>query len=158
MDNKTSPAEQHLDPQQKRTLEALLEMVIPANPEVNMPGANEVGFQEFLQEFDPQFYGHDLPQGLRAIHQTSLENHNADFAELSQALKESLIENLRVSQHKFLQHFGKLVMVCYYQHDQVLEGLRLEARPPFPEGYHVDELDYGLLEPVKNRGKRWRDA
>ena len=49
-------------------------------------------------------------------------------------------------------------MVCYYQNDKVLEALGLEARPPFPQGYHLDQMDFGLLEPVKKRGKQWRDA
>ena len=157
MDNKTTLSEHRLDLQQKSTLEALLEMVVPKRLDGKMPSAGEVGFEEFLQEFDPLFYGHDLPQGVRVIHQISLENHNADFAELPGEVKASLMKNLRLTQHEFLEHFRNLVMVCYYQHDQVFEGLGLEARPPFPRGYHLDELDYGLLEPVKKRGKRWRE-
>ena len=39
-----------------------------------------------------------------------------------------------------------------------LEALGLETRPPFPEGYHVDEMNFELLETVKKRGKIWRDA
>ena len=69
-----------------------------------------------------------------------------------------MIKELRLNENYFLEYFGKLVMVCYYQNDKVIEALGLEARPPFPEGYHVDEMNFALLETVKKRGKIWRDA
>ena len=44
----------------------------------------------------------------------------------------------------------------YYQHDDVLKAIGLEA-PPFPKGYEVEEGDILLLESVYYRGKIYRD-
>ena len=46
---------------------------------------------------------------------------------------------------------------AYYQHDDVLKAIGLEARPPFPKGYEVEEGDILLLESVYYRGKIYRD-
>jgi len=51
-----------------------------------------------------------------------------------------------------------LVMQCYYRDDRVMESLGMEPRPPFPEGFEVEEGDWSMLEPVQRRGKIWRDA
>ena len=45
----------------------------------------------------------------------------------------------------------------YYQHDDVLKAIGLEAPPPFPKGYELEEGDILLLEPVYYRGKIYRD-
>jgi hypothetical protein len=34
----------------------------------------------------------------------------------------------------------------------------MEARPPYPKGYQVVQGDLSLLEPVRARGKIYRDA
>ena len=158
MTNKKIPTEDLLSPEQNSTLQALLELVIPKSKDGKLPGANEIGFHEFIIDFNLNYYLHDLKEGLNSINKSSIKENNCDFSELSCDLKENLIKELRLNKNYFLEYFGKLVMVCYYQNDKVLEALGLEARPPFPEGYHVDEMDFGLLETVKKRGKRWRDA
>jgi hypothetical protein len=40
----------------------------------------------------------------------------------------------------------------------VLLALDLEPRPPHPKGFTMPENDLGLLDPVRARGKLWRDA
>ena len=39
---------------------------------------------------------------------------------------------------------------------RVLESLGTPPRPPFPEGYEVDQGDWSLLDPVRNRGPIYR--
>jgi hypothetical protein len=34
----------------------------------------------------------------------------------------------------------------------------MEPRPPFPEGFEVEEGDWSLLDPVRARPKLYRDA
>ena len=48
--------------------------------------------------------------------------------------------------------------IGYYQQDQVLEAIGIEPRPPHPKGYTVPENDLTLLEPVKARGKHYRQC
>ena len=158
MTNKNISPEDLLNPEQNSTLEALLELVIPKSKDGKLPGANEIGFHEFIIDFNLNYYLHDLKEGLNSINKSSIKENNCNFSKLSSEQKEILIKELRLNENYFLEYFGKLVMVCYYQNDKVIEALGLEARPPFPEGYHVDEMNFELLETVKKRGKIWRDA
>jgi hypothetical protein len=47
---------------------------------------------------------------------------------------------------------------CYYRDARVMESLGMEARPPFPKGYELEQGEWSLLDPVRDRGKMWRDA
>jgi hypothetical protein len=46
----------------------------------------------------------------------------------------------------------------YYSHPTVIRLLGLEARPPQPRGYHLEPLDFTLLDNVKQRGSLYRQA
>jgi hypothetical protein len=50
----------------------------------------------------------------------------------------------------------RVVLQCYYRDDRVLRSLGLELRPPFPQGYALDQGDWSLLDPVKVRPSMWR--
>ena len=55
--------------------------------------------------------------------------------------------------------FANLVVACYYRDDRVMRSLGLEPRPPYPQGFDVEQGDYAaLLEPVRARGRLWRNA
>jgi len=48
--------------------------------------------------------------------------------------------------------------IGYYQHPRVIEGLDLPPRPPHPKGYEMAPNDLSLLEPVRKRGKAYRES
>jgi hypothetical protein len=50
------------------------------------------------------------------------------------------------------------LLQCYYQNPLVVVAIGMEPRPPFPDGYQVDEGDLLLLETVYLRGKLYRDV
>jgi len=58
---------------------------------------------------------------------------------------------------RFFTDLTTQVVQCYYQHDDILKAIGLDARPPFPKGYDVEEGDILLLEPVFLRGKIYLD-
>ena len=39
-----------------------------------------------------------------------------------------------------------------------MESLGMEARPPFPKGYEVEQGDWSLLDPVRARPKMYREV
>ncbi len=49
-----------------------------------------------------------------------------------------------------------LVVQCYYRDDRVMRSLGMEARPPFPRGFQVEQGDWSLLDPVKDRAPLYR--
>jgi hypothetical protein len=80
------------------------------------------------------------------------------FAALEQGERKVLVDDLRAQAPSFMNRLAMETLACYYQHERVLAGLGLEARPPYPKGYQVVQGDLSLLDPVRARGKIYRDA
>jgi hypothetical protein len=53
---------------------------------------------------------------------------------------------------------ARVVLQSYYRDDRVVRSLGLELRPPFPQGYTLEQGDWSLLDPVKARPSMWRRA
>ena len=51
-----------------------------------------------------------------------------------------------------------IILQCYYRDDRVMRSLEMEPRPPFPQGFEVEQGDWSLLDPVKRRGKIYRSV
>ncbi len=145
---------ENLNEEQERTLIALLNLIIPPSEDGKMLGAADVGFFSYLhnENFFPW-----IREGLLSIVEESHNKYGQEFSTLSDSEQTQLIDRLRRGLFRFFSRLTTQVMQCYYQHDQVLEAIGLEARPPFPQGYLVEEGDLTLLEPVYERGKLYRD-
>ena len=39
-----------------------------------------------------------------------------------------------------------LVAQCYYRDNRVMRSLAIEMRPPFPQGYQVEQGDWSVLD------------
>lgn len=51
-----------------------------------------------------------------------------------------------------------IAVQCYYRDDRVMASLAMEPRPPHPIGFEVPQGDWSLLEPVRQRGRYYRDV
>ena len=145
---------ENLGEEQERTLNVLLNLFIPPSEDGKMPGAADVGFLAYIHNENILPW---IREGLINIIEESHNKYGKNFSSLSSSAQTQLIDKLR---RRFLQFFNRLttqVIQCYYQHDDVLEAIGLEARPPFPHGYLIEEGDLALLEPVYLRGKIYRD-
>lgn len=49
-----------------------------------------------------------------------------------------------------------IVASCYYRDPRVLTSLGRAPRPPMPLGFELEEGDFSLLDPVRERGPIWR--
>ena len=152
MDKNYGP--ENLDAEQERTLIAILNLIIPPSEDGKMPGAADVGFLTYIQNENNEQW---IQEGLIKIIEESHNNYGQELSALSSSIQIELIDNLRRKFFQFFKHLTTLVMQCYYQHDNVLVKIGLEAKPPFPEGYRIVEGDLSLLEPVYLRGKIYRD-
>lgn len=151
-DNKT--VSENLNEEQERTLIALLNLIIPPSQDGKMPGAADVGFLAYINNENLFPW---IREGLLSIVEESHNNYGQEFLALSGSEQTQLIDKLR---RRFFRVFSRLtteVIKCYYQHDHVLKAIGLDARPPFPQGYLLEEGDLTLLEPVYERGKLYRD-
>lgn len=142
---------------QLATLDAVLNLIVPASADGRMPAAAGVGVPAYLcveaADVLPQ-----LREELDELERRSRLRFARNFAALEEAERKSLVEELRAQTPAFMNRLAMETLACYYQHERVLEGLGLEARPPYPKGYAVAQGDLSLLEPVRARGKIYRDV
>jgi len=142
---------------QRASLDIVLDMIVPPSADGRMPGAAEVGVPAYLY-IEAQDALPELRRELDQIERRSAERFARGFAELAERERKSLIAELRAQEPAFMSRLAMETLACYYQHDRVLAGLGLEARPPYPKGHQVAPGDLSLLEPVRARGKIYRDA
>ena len=131
-------------------LRALAGRLIPVSPEFGAPGADDAAiFAEIVAELRPNLamlgdLVKDIGRtGAQAIAEQPLDVLLADIGTVHGAA------------------FGLVAMAviqAYYRDDRVMRSLNLEPRPAFPKGYAVPEGDFTLLDPVRARGRIWRDA
>ena len=142
---------------QRETLRVLLDMIVPPTADGRMPGAAEMA-----GPFGP-FAGARttlaaLRELLAALDREALAQYSVAFAALDESARVSLLERIRNRDPLVFDGLALDTVTGYYQQDRVLEGLGLEARPPYPKGYPLEAGDLSLLDPVIARGKIYRDV
>ncbi|NNL65157.1 MAG: gluconate 2-dehydrogenase subunit 3 family protein [Myxococcales bacterium] len=139
-----------------RSLAAVLDEIIPPSDDGRMPGAGEAGLVSHVEaqvakspELEPV-----LLQGLAALR----EQAGGDFDALGADARRDALNAIAAGQPGFLPTLVFHTFTGYYQLPRVLEALGLEARPPHPKGHELEAGDLSLLDPVRERGKHYRDV
>ena len=145
---------EHLDKEQNRALTSLLNLIIPASEDGKMPGASDIGFIDYINNEKLLLL---IQEGLIRIIDESNNQYGLEFSALSGAEQLVIVNGLKRELFRFFTDLTTQVVQCYYQHDDILKTIGLDARPPFPKGYDIEEGDIFLLEPVFLRGKIYLD-
>ena len=143
-------------PHEARALESVLDEIIPPSGDGRLPGAGEVGLVRYIEQHASELRP-TIVQGLSALDDHARGRGARDFAALSREDKLEALNELATAQPAFLSGLILQSYVGYYQNDRVLEGLGLEPRPPYPDGYKMEPTDLGLLDGVRRRDKLYRD-
>ena len=143
--------------EQRATLDAVLRMVIPASADGVMPSAAEVDFLQWMGEF-AQDAVETIQDIVDRIDEVARDNPGGTFANLDPDRRQQVIDAMFAGEPRTLRPLTDQVMACYYSHERVLEALGANPGPPFPNGNEVKQADLTLLDPVRERGKIWRDA
>jgi len=143
-----------LDKEENRTLTSLLDLIIPASEDGKMPGASDIVFIDYTNNENLLSL---IQEGLIRIIDESNNQYGQEFSALSVAEQLEIVNGLKRILLRFFTDLTTQVVQCYYQHDDILKAIGLDARPPFPKGYDVEEGDILLLEPVFLRGKIYLD-
>lgn len=140
---------------ERAILKIIVSAIIPASEEFNLPGADDT---EIFNRILSRGQKHEdlLRQGTKTIDEQSLERFESPLIESSSADQSVLIGELKSSNSPFVQVLVSITLQGYYQDPRVLESVEMEARPPFPQGYEVEQGDWTLLDPVRNREKFYR--
>ena len=143
-----------------RTLAALLDQVVPPSADGRLPGAGTLGMAAHLAEAmrrAPEMELAILP-ALDDAESSARQRYGRAFAELSSEQQGALVRALETAHPALIPTLAFHVYVAYYQHPRVIAALGLEARPPHPKGYEMAPNDLELLDPVRRRGKVYRDV
>ena len=142
---------------QREILRAVLDMIIPASEDGRFPSAAEVDVLEHIRESQ----SHLLPalrEDLGRLDRLAAGHSGTAFAHLTESDRIRVMDEIRSAEPGFLKDLALQTATRYYQDDRVLRALGMEARPPFPKGYEIVSGDLSLLDPVRKRGKLYRDA
>ena len=142
---------------QRRGLALVLNMIVPPSDDGRMPGAADIDVLKYLLESEPGSIA-PLREELDRLDAEAQLRFGAAFAALDPHACQRLVDSLRSDDPHFMRLLALHTVTCYYQDDRVLEGLGMEPRAPYPLGYEVKSGDLSLLDPVRRRGRIWRDA
>jgi len=142
-----------LSESEQRDLRCLVGLMIPASAEFGVPGADDAAiFGDVVRSL-----GRDTGEA-RAVLGRLVEMSGGAFSETAPARRGEVVAALRAEGGEALGVLHRVVLLCYYRDDRVMTSIGMEPRPPFPKGHVLQDGDWGMLEPVRTRGKVWRDA
>ena len=144
-------AENALSSAQRDDLRTVAAMIIPASTEYAVPGADDAAVQADILNT----MGRDTA-AVRAALDHLARLAGQPLADLDPARRDAVAQEFRASGGAAAATLVRVVLQCYYRDDRVLRSLGLELRPPFPEGYTLEQGDWSLLDPVKARPAMWR--
>lgn len=141
-------------------LAAVLDEIVPPSPGRGLPGAGllvEGGLlADVLRRLPDMRLAIEF--ALDGVSKALAARGAARLADLAPGARRALVEELNAVDGTFAPLLLFLVSIGYYRDPGVLGALGFEARPPHPGGYPMGPDDPSLLEPVRRRGKFFRDA
>src|ERR1700704_3630070 len=129
-------AETGLSAAEIRDLRDIAGTMIPESATFGVPGADDPAILDDIANS----LGRDLPLVREALAAIAAKSVGA-FARLDRDRREALINDYHASGGAAAATLGRLILGAYYRDDRVLLALKLEARPPFPQGYTLEQGD-----------------
>jgi len=151
-------------------LAAIQDRLIP--PEGDLPGAGAAGAArrvDGLVAERPEWRA-DLLSALEAVEgaaRDALVSRDAvpgrqppagGFLGLDPAARDAALRRVEGEQPYLFRRLLRLTYSAYYTDFEVLSAAGYAAEPPLPRGYPLAPFDATRLDPVRRRGRRWRDA
>ena len=138
----------------KRSLTLLLDSIIPASELLGLPSAAKIDFLSFI---DRRGLFNQANELLQKINHLSTEEYSLRFHLLDAPQTLHIIGLIKGKHYRLLYEFVTYVVHCYYQQADILSALGLN-KTCFPDGNCLNVGDLGLLEPVYERGKIYRET
>lgn len=170
MDTDTIGTDNPFTPAQERAIVAFAAALIPASEEYNVPSAGDAVIAQDILAAAKRVPA-AVTTAVQTLDEAAVAAHGVGFAELNEAARARMLRQSdsprsagglnRVFDPSALAGQRALVSIvaqCYYRDDRVLHSLGMEPRPPFPKGFEVEQGDWSLLDPVKRRGKLYREV
>ena len=140
-----------LSDHEARDLRAFAGMMIPASAHYGVPGADdEAIFTDIAASL-----GRDHDDVGAALKRLATLG-GGPYADLSAARRLEVGNAFRAEGGAPLAAITRVILLCYYRDDRVMRSLGQEPRAPFPKGHTVEQGDWSLLDPVRNRAPFYR--
>lgn len=137
------------------TLCALADLIVPPSEEHKVPGAGDREICKAVLHDAGERVG-QLIEILDTVDAFSRSNSGESLFSLASVQRETVALAFRSTQARFADRVANWVVQAYYRDDRVLNSLGIEARPPFPQGYDVEQGDWAKLDTVRNRAPFYR--
>lgn len=141
-------------------LALVLDELVPPRPERLLPGAGTLGVGAVVEHAaagTPEL-AQLLAHGLAALDDVARRSGAEGFAALSPTARVVALRDVEQAEPMFLSTLLALACVGYYSAEPVVAALKGSARPPHPVGYELEPDDLSLLDPVRARGKLYREC
>ncbi|MGY9056161.1 MAG: gluconate 2-dehydrogenase subunit 3 family protein [Alphaproteobacteria bacterium] len=154
----TVPRDGHkLTDEQWFTLRALADAIVPASTKYDVPGAgDEAVCKEIISDA-----GRRLPrliEALATLNTMAADAHGGGFTSLEPAQQGEVAQAFKEAHGDAATYVGALTVQCYYRDERIMASLGIEARPPAPIGYKMEQGDWSLLDVVRKRPAFHRPA
>jgi hypothetical protein len=134
---------------ERTSLRLIAGMMIPAT--TDLPGADDDAiFADIAGSL-----GRDAAQ-VRDTLQWLDGQSGGRFAAAGVTAREAAVARLRAEGGARLAVLHRVIPQCYHRDDRVMRAYGMEPRPPFPQGFEVEQGDWSLLDPVRARPKLYR--
>lgn len=146
--------------EQKRVLAHVLDDIIPASADGRLPAAGALGVADYLDQSLGALPGLKamIAEGLGALDALARRRHPDGLDALAPAERAAVLVEHAGSEHSFPPILILHTFAGYYQDPHVLAALGMPPRAPHPQGYEMGPDDLSLLDPVRQRGKLYRDV
>jgi len=143
-----------------RTLAAALDEIIPPSADGKLPGAGFLAGGTRFASVIRLMPGLDLALvgGLTALNEHARQRGGEGFAALAGVDRLAVLNEVAAVDGGLVPSLMFVAYSTYYVEDRVIEAIGMEARPPHPKGFVMAASDPALLEPVRARGKLYRDC
>lgn len=145
---------------EKHLLTLILDELIPPSDDGRLPGAGALGVAaevEAAVKATPAL-APVIEGGVSALEGLARARDAGGFVALSRSERAAVLHEIESADPVFVPTLMMLAYVGYYGNDRVVAMLKPDANPPHPRGYEVEPDDAALLDPVRSRGKLYRDC
>ena len=150
-------AQEPFSPEQRDLLARVVGAIIPESEKYGVPGADDADiFATILQK--SVRHAAVIRGGLDQLTDLLARNGVVLPASSRAELAPWIDEFEKSGGGAFVGIVTLITAQAYYQDPRVLRSLDVEARPPFPKGQELPQGDWSLLDPVKARGKHYREV
>lgn len=143
-----------------RALAATLDAIIPPSADGKLPGAGFLAGGARFASVVRLMPGLDLAlvAGLAALDEHARKRAADGFAALDRAARTAVLNEVAATDPGLVPSLMFVAYCAYYVEDRVIAAVGMEPRPPHPKGFAMGPNDTSLLDPVRARGKLYRDA